>query len=247
MKVKVIPKKPIPGILPKNKWIDMEMELDLNKSEITHCMQFGSVYDENGKLIDSLSIKSIPTSIIPNRVKPVKKVVIEENIITTVETVGEPIKIDMSKYERPEVTYINAHTDEVIKEEPIVEEIIEVEPSWPETSKEYFILDKVSVKKEEDYIILEVESNSNYTLEGNLYGLLSVISGTRPTPFEFKVGGEWFKFNNKFANFSAIENGAKFVFRFSPKSENEFTVRIVIKEANNELARLEEKINPVTI
>lgn len=51
MKVRVVPERPISGILPKNKWLDTEMELDLNKNEIIRCMQFGSVYNMNGELI----------------------------------------------------------------------------------------------------------------------------------------------------------------------------------------------------
>ena len=89
--------------------------------------------------------------------------------------------------------------------------------------------------------------NTNSKLEGNLYGLFTVISGARPTSLEFKVGDEWFKFSNKFANFTEIENGAKFVFRFIPKNENEFTYRLSIKSSNDVLAKLEDKVNPSEI
>ena len=60
MKVKVNPQRPIPGILPKNKWIDHEMECDLNKSEIMRCMQFGTVYDMEGVVIDTKYLQSFP-------------------------------------------------------------------------------------------------------------------------------------------------------------------------------------------
>ena len=88
--------------------------------------------------------------------------------------------------------------------------------------------------------------NTNSKLEGKLYGLFNITSGTRPV-LEFKVNDEWLKFNNKFADFASIENGAKFVFRFTPKNENEFSYKIVIKEANEVLVKLEEKINPVEL
>lgn len=51
MRVRVVPSRPISGILPKNKWLDTEMELELNKNEIIRCMQFGSVYNMDGELI----------------------------------------------------------------------------------------------------------------------------------------------------------------------------------------------------
>lgn len=235
MIVRVIPKRPIPGILPKNKWIDTEMILDLNKAEISYCMQYGTVRDERSNLIDDISVKSIPTSIISSKVEPKKVVIKEETPITTVYSEDKPIIIDMSKEPIPEVAFINESEEEIIEEETVIEDI------------PYYNLKIVSLAKEDDYIILETELDTNSKLEGNLYGLFTVSSGPRPVSVEFEVGEEWFKFGSKFANFTSIENGAKYTFRIVPKSENEITFRIVIKEANNELVKLEEKINPVTI
>ena len=41
-----------------------------------------------------------------------------------------------------------------------------------------------------------------------------------------------------------IENGDKLTFRLVPKNENEFSYRILIKEVNNTLVKLEGKVNP---
>lgn len=253
MKVKVIPKKPIPGILPKNKWIDTEMELDLNKKEIMHCMQFGIVYDESGNMIDSFSIKKVPVNIIKvekpiiqkvsiTNIEPiitkVKEIGEEEKVVevldaeTTTVSIGEPITIDMSNEKVPEVI-----TTGPIEFEP-VEEVIE---------ESFCNLDIVSCIKENEYIILETQLSTNTKLEGNLYGLFLIISGDRPSSLEFNVGNEWFKFNNKFANFTYIENNSTFLFRFIPKNENEFGFKILIKESNVELAKLESKINPLAL
>lgn len=241
MKVTVIPKRPIPAILPKNKWVDTEMELDLNKNEIKHCMQYGVVKDMSGVVIDELYIRNFTVNVQYNKIKA-----IEESITTTETTANEPIIIDMSKKELPEVA--TSGYLEVVESVPINEEsIIEVEPSYPETSKEYFILEQVSAKKEDEHIVLEVKMNTNSKLEGDLYGLFTVISGARPTPFEFKVGDEWFKFNNKFANFTTIENEAKFTFRLTPRGENEFTYRVSIKTGNDVLVKLEETLNPLEL
>lgn len=245
MKVTVIPKRPIPAILPKNKWVDTEMELDLNKNEIKHCMQYGVVKDMSGVVIDERYIRDLKVVI-----ETAQKIEIKEpEITTTVETDSEPIIIDMSKEELPEVA--TSGYLEVIESFPVTpineESIIEVEPSYPETSKEYFILEQVSAKKEDEHIVLEVKMNTNSKLEGDLYGLFTVISGARPTPFEFKVGDEWFKFNNKFANFTTIENEAKFTFRLTPRGENEFTYRVSIKTGNDVLVKLEETLNPLEL
>jgi hypothetical protein len=59
MKVVVDPKMPIPGILEKNKFLVEKMELDLNEKEIYRCMQFGTVYNENGDVIDLEYLNSI--------------------------------------------------------------------------------------------------------------------------------------------------------------------------------------------
>ena len=65
IKVKVYPKdlKSIPDILPFNKLLHGEpKELELNKSEILRCMNFGDVYDlttGDEVLIDEISFKEI--------------------------------------------------------------------------------------------------------------------------------------------------------------------------------------------
>ena len=229
MKVKVIPVRPIPAILPKNKWIDCEMELDLNKNEIVHCMQFGNVYDEDGKIIDAVSVHK------KDFMKPKTKAVeiIEAALI-------EPAVI--------EVNPINPLLEVIRTEEVVVEEVVEEIKEVIETVEELpvFNLEEVSCIKKEDFIILTTQLKTNSKLEGNLYGLLSVTSGPKPT-FEFRVNEEWFKFSNKFANFDSMEDGAKLVFRFLPKNENEFSYRILIKQANDVLVKLEGKVNPANL
>ena len=90
MLVKVIPQRPILGILPKNKWISDEMELDLNKREITHCMQFGSVYIGD-VLVTDLNINLFYPAIIKVNNKPVvfdevlEKIVSDPQTFTTVQ------------------------------------------------------------------------------------------------------------------------------------------------------------------
>ena len=245
MKVVVIPKRPIPGILPKNKWISEKTVLDLNKNEIKHCMQFGNVYDEKGNLIDSISIKTLSFD-----VKPVVEEVVEPVMATAgystpvVDEVEEPeVVLTTTPVEEPVVVV----TEEVV--EPVVEEVVTVEPvaEEPEVVDEvpYYNLN-TSYTKEDDYIILEAEVNTNSKLEGSLYGLFSVVSGTKPS-IEYKSGDNWIKFSNKFANFDKIENGDKFVFRFAPKNENEFTYRILIREGSTEFVRLEGKVNPAEL
>ncbi len=241
MLVKVVPVRPIPGILPKNKWIDTEMVLDLNKNEIVHCMQFGNVYDEDGKLIDAISVHQ------KAKVNPKTKAV---EIIETVEVepvivkeVPEVTTAELTVTENDEPMFIEADQEPI--SEPVAvytEVLVEEEKEEPK----YFDLKVVSCVKEDNYIILTTQMSTNSKLEGKLYGLFNITSGTRPM-IEFKVNDEWFKFNNKFADFTSIENEAKFVFRFSPKNENEFSYKIVIKEANEVLVKLEEKINPANL
>ena len=238
MKVKVVPVRPIPGILPKNKWIDSEIELDLNKNEIVHCMQFGNVYDEDGNIIDAISIhkkkyvKPKVTIIKSNEVEPAMVKEVPEVALTelTVTENAEPMVIEVES--EPVIDPILTYVEEVVEDE-IKEEV-------------FFTLEEVSCVKEEDYIILETQLKTNSKLEGNLYGLFSVTSGPKPT-FEFNVNDEWFKFSNKFANFDSMEDGAKLVFRFLPKNENVFSYRILIKEANEVLVKLEGKVNPTSL
>lgn len=241
MLVKVVPIRPIYGILPKNKWIDTEIVLDLNKNEIVHCMQFGNVYDEDGKLIDAISVHQ------KAKVNPKTKAV---EIIETVAV--EPVIIK----EVPEVATVELTVTENVEEmaieaeqEPISEPVAVYTEVAVEEEKEepkYFNLEVASCVKEDEYIILTTQMNTNSKLEGNLYGLFNVTSGTRPV-IEYKSNDQWVKINNKFANFNKIESGDKFVFRFLPKNENEFSYKIVIKEANEVLTKLEEKINPANL
>lgn len=239
MLVKVIPIRPIPGILPKNKWIDSEMTLDLNKNEIIHCMQFGNVYDENGDIIDAISVHKTDF----DRIRIIKPIKLEPVIIKEV----------------PEMTLPELVEEQVIMgpisiEESIVEPVLEVMPESitveieDEEIKEesYFKLEVVSCVKEDNYIILTTQMNTNSKLEGKLYGLFNITSGTRPT-IEFNTLSGWTKFNNKFADFETILNGDKLVFRFTPKNDNEFSYKILIKQANEVLVSLEEKINPVEL
>ena len=245
MKVVVFPKHPIPGILPKNKWIDEKMVLDLNRNEVMHCMKFGTVYDESGNLIDSRSIKNVPVSIIETAVTkttPVNNNIIIENEFNT----EEPSNTTITENNGPiEITVDDPEISEVVIMSPIT-----VVNTFPESEEEidentvveelpHYDLDILSCIKEDEYIILETMVDSNSKLEGNLYGLFAIISGSRPSSIEYKSGDEWRKFSSKFDNFETIENGDSFVFRFIPKNESEFTFRISIKEANDVLMKLE--------
>ena len=225
MKVVVIPIRPIPGILPKNKWIDTKMVLDLNKNEIKHCMQFGNVYDESGKLIDAVNIKNI-----------------SDVIKSTVKVVSEPEK----EIEVPKVTLDEQSEKEEIIETSVSEEIEKIEIDIAEDVP-YYNLEILSYEKEDDYIILNTFMDTNSKLEGKLYGLLNVISGTKPLTIEYKNADNWVKFGSKFASFDTISNGDKFTFRFVPKNESEFAFRILIKEANTELAKLEITVDPTKL
>ena len=238
MKVLVIPKKPIPGILPKNKWIDTKMVLDLNKNEIKHCMQFGSVYDENNKLIDSISIKNIPDTISKEKSIEIKEVIINSNTENSIEF-NEKQKEDenpntknLKEVSNPEEKKEVEHTE---LEENHVEEDIVQEP--------YFNL-VATYSPEDEYIILSAKMNTNSKLEGNLYGLFSITSGVKPSLIEYKSKDNWVKFSTKFSNFDEVENEDEFIFRIIPNGEEEFAFRILIKETNVELVKLEGKVNP---
>ena len=254
MKVKVVPKKPIPGILPKNKWIDVEMVLDLNKKEIAHCMQFGNVYDEYGNLIDSVRIKSMSSNnIIVKSVSRVNDVVTtsisegEEPIIIKLEPqqIEEPVNL-LSPLKVEPVTEIEV--SEHIAEEELTTEIVEdsiVEEEIEEAEEDkYFYLEEVNCVRENEYILLTTKVVSNYELKGNLYGLFTIASGTRPSSIEFDNSTAWIRFSTKFANFDTIRNGAKFTFRIIVKDETEFGYRILIKEGSEELVKFEGKVNP---
>lgn len=250
MKVLIIPKKPIPGILPKNKWIDTKMVLDLNKNEILHCMQFGTVYDESGNMIDSIRVKNIPTSIHKEIIqKPITKPVIVEETVSTSITVseGEPMVIEAKSNPIEEPVIIMSP----ITVEPIVEEVIEE----PVKVEEVNIVEDIkedeptyfSYSREDDYIIVKAISGYDCNIEGNLYGLFTITSGPRPSSIEYLNGDTWVKFSNKFANFDVVKPLDLFIFRFIPKNENEFSFKISIKEANQVLLQLEDKVNPSEI
>lgn len=242
MLVKVIPIRPIPGILPKNKWIEDEMVLDLNKNEIVHCMNYGNVYDEDGNIIDAISVhKKAVKQNKPKAVEVIKPVEVEPIIVKEVPeiTIPEPVKEE-------EVVIMGPIT--VVEEITPIVATVEIEEEEEAVAEEapYFKLEVVSCIKEDDHIILETQMNANSKLEGNLYGLFNVTSGTRPM-VEFKTLSGWSKVNNKFADFSTILNGDKLTFRFTPKNENEFAYKILIKRASEVLVSLEGKINPVEL
>lgn len=68
MRVKVIPNRPIPGLLPKNAMLTGEACLDLNKREILYCMNFGNVFDEEGTVIDHKYLSEVFYPTTPKRV-----------------------------------------------------------------------------------------------------------------------------------------------------------------------------------
>lgn len=248
MRVTVVPKRPINGILPKNKWVDTKMELDLNKNEILHCMKFGTVYDENGKVIDSVSIKNVPARIKPitSKIIPTKPVIHDECIkeiehlesVTTTAITDEPIVINVENAESITGAFVTGLSTTPIVEKAIETEVIETEPV--EEEKHYCELELVSYTKEDDFVILEAKLNSDYTLGGvSTYGLFTITSGSRPTCLEYKSEDNWVKFSNKFANLDTLVNGDTFVFRFIPNGE--FTYRISIKSKNDVIVKLEDK------
>lgn len=249
MKVKVVPKRPISGILPKNKWIDSELELDLNRIEISRCMQFGTVYDMDGIVIDDKYVSRLNDmgKLIPNvSVKIIDSAVIEKNEPAFVPFVS--IKGPIEEVKEPESTTTVYESDEPIvidmggkfPEEPVtINETVEKEEIISE-------LELLSCKKEDDYIILEVQFNSTNKLEKSMYGLFNITAGSRPS-VEYKKGENWIKFSNKFNNFSLLEDGYRFVFRFVPKNESELKYKLLIKSGNDIIAVLEEKINPAQL
>lgn len=244
MKVKVVPKRPISGILPKNKWIDSEMELDLNKAEIARCMQYGSVYDMSGNVIvdinksgkiakydeaqlksDNNNIKKEYNKLLFDNFGPVVMSDIKPKEVESVMTVseGEPVVIDMGGKLPEGPVFVTGMSVE--EKEEIVSE-----------------LEVLSCKKEDNYILLEVQFNSTDKLE-NVYGLFNVISGSRPV-MEYKKEDNWVKFSNKFNQFSELNDGDKLIFRFVPKNESTIKYKLSIKKGNDLICLLEEKINP---
>ena len=200
MNVKVVPKRHIPGILPKNKWIDVEMELDLNESEIRRCMQYGIVY-YNDEPIKDLNFSNL----CENKYKPSCKV----------EIVNET-KIDDVPF-----TVITP----VFKQ--ISEPVLVAEPNEIEVINE---LKEIScVREDNNYIILELQFNTNslFNLE-NVIGMFKINSGSK-VEYKCD-SDKWLKFNHKFNTFTELGDDAKFVFRFNPSHKSLLKYHLTLKQ-----------------
>lgn len=216
MNVRVVPKRPIPGILPKNKWIDVEMELDLNESEIRRCMQYGVVYYNDEPIKDlNLCILS------ENKYKPA---------IETVEILEEEISEEDESHITIITPVFKQMPEPVLVTEPnIVEEIVEsvlvAEPNEIEVISE---LKEVScVREDNNYIILELQFNTNINHE-NIMGMFKINSGSK---VEYKSDSDkWVKFNHKFNTFTELENDTKFVFRFNPSHKSLLKYNLTLKQ-----------------
>lgn len=215
MKVTVDPQRPIPGILIKNKWISEKTTLDLNRNEILRCMQYGTVYDEYGNVIDMNNLNNIE---LHNHIKSIQKSIketttVEENSINNIK----------------ESDLIN---ESLLYDNKDKKEHIDIK----EDLKPDYSLSIISCSKQDDYIQLEVQFNTSVgTIGGNMYGLFTTI-GNRPSILEYKSNEEWIKFNNKFRNFSTINNNDKFIFRLIPRNNSSIKYKVCIKESNNVLA-----------
>lgn len=217
MRVKVVPIYPIRGVLPKNKCIDVEMELDLNKSEILCCMQSANVYDENGNILDRSSLNKIDF----NKVKIAKP---EEKIINNIPkmprqaTVGTPILPRDNNNQNKKISTEYYHLSSKYSKE-----------------ENYYILE----------VTFHIDYEGVDKVSGNVYGLFNLINGTkRPNILEYKANDNWSKFNAKFANFDVLTDGDKFVFRLTPNTNSqEFNYKITLKDGSNELVSLTDKIN----
>ena len=141
MKVIVKPRRPIPGILPKNKWIDTEMELDLNISEMRRCMQYGDVYTaDTNEVIDQSKLQSLLHEL-------ATKVLDNEDVVITKVFVGDHTKEDMMVVETP----IIVEETSVVTDTTFIEEDITVINS----------LKEISCIKQDHYMILEIEFNTS--------------------------------------------------------------------------------------
>lgn len=230
MQVRVVPLRPIPGILPKNKWICEEMELDLNRREIIYCMKFGNVYHNDNLISDMASLNSIYLQ------KEITKVNITEALEEIISKPETPII-----FEEP----VGVPIQEVVDDNNPFVKIGEEEPVIIPDAKIDYTLKMVSVVKEDNYIILTTQFNTEHgKIGGNMYGLFNIVNGTRPSSIDYKVDDSWVKINNKFASLNVIEDGQTFTFRLLPKNNNVFKVKIAIKELQNELVKLEEEIDP---
>ena len=232
MVVKVVPLRAIPGILTKNKWIDEEMELDLNRKEIIYCMGFGNVYYEDKLISNIASLNSIYLQ------KEITKVEITKTLEEVISKPETPIL-----FEEP----VGAPVQEVVNEENPFTKLDETELVIIPDAKIDYTLTIVSTEKENNHIILTTQFNTQYgKIGGNMYGLFNIIGGNRPATLEYKVEDSWVKINNKFASLDVIEDGQKFTFRLLPKNNNLIKFRIVIKDTQNqeELVKLEDEIDP---
>lgn len=307
LKVKVTPIRSIPGILGKNKNINAEMVLELNKREIMHCMRFGVVHDMNGTLVDDKYLntyfdirKALKQPLIKNTEVSVLSVnkfisdtIVTEDVQTKTEynsipvvsipvtvsdnTIAEEIAdsntpeyVVISKHDEPDtdVSYIatlskeleepnesisTSTTVEESTELPTLKGYIPVEEYVEDTStdtnvdiKEVYHLNMVSCEKDGNYIVLTTQFINEYCdkIGGNLYGLFTIISGSRPSVLEYFNDGVWMKFNNKFRNFDIFENEQKFIFRFIPKNNAKFRFKLSLKNSNDVLVSLSDEINP---
>ena len=213
MKVRVVPERPISGILPKNKWLDTEMELDLNKNEIIRCMQFGSVYNMNGELI-----KEVPSYV---------------STYTAPLVQPKPLLInaDPAELSKP-----------FVEETPVVHipNVTVIEEEQKEEITKLFLT--VSASTEDEYVYLTVQFVPNGEgFEGNLYGLLNIQGQNKPV-VEFKQEDNWVKFGSKFSNFNCLKNEDKFEFRLVPKTKDQIKFRVLVKEGNKVLVQLEDTI-----
>ena len=241
MKVKVVPIFPISGILPKNKTIIKEMELDLNKMEIIHCMQYGNVFDEHGVIIDKRYLNEMSKNNFNKAMKQIDTAIeltkTKEPELPVEDTLGE---VNSLKEVITEVQKDETETSNEALNEQIMEEV----KAYVEEIKPVYNIELVSIDKDGEYFYVEAEFKTNMEkLEGNLYGLLSVVSGPKPNSIEYGLKGNWIKFANKFNNFNEIKNGDRFEFRIIPKNENVVKVNLSIKEKNEVITSVVFNVN----
>lgn len=220
MKVTVDPYRPISGILPKNKLISEKMELDLNRTEIVRCTQFGTVFDEDLNVID---INNIDQLFKQNNKKDLHKH-IDFNLS---QKDNIPIQTKSVVEESKESLYTEDDQKEFEKQKDII----------------YYAIDKLKVEKEDNHIILPFEfkilSEDFDKVGGNLYGLLT-FTGSRPTQLEYLAGDNWIKFNNRFNNISTLVDGDKFTFRFIPKNNSTIKYKFSIKDSDTNQVLIEQ-------
>lgn len=223
MNVRVVPKRPIPGILPKNKWIDVEMELDLNESEIRRCMQYGIVY-YNDEPIKDLNLCILSENKPSCKVEIVNETNIDEvpfTVITPVFKGPEPIY----KAEDIESPVIEEYIEEVVVEK-LVDEPVIMGPI--EVIDIINTLKEVSCVREDNYIILELQFNTNIDKLENMIGMFKINSGSK---IEYKSDSDkWVKFNHKFNTFEKLGDNTKFVFRFNPSHKSLLKYHLTLKQ-----------------